>query len=114
MNDPIDRQAAIDSITNLTFSVTIGGKRGFQDYKEEVEKVLVTISDKYIEALKALPSAEPEIIRCKDCKFASYEPCKDYVDVYVCNYSYWTRAQGGRNPDWHCAWAERREDADTN
>ncbi len=52
-----------------------------------------------------------EVVRCKDCKFASYEPYKDFVNVYICNYSYWTRAQGGRYPDWYCARAERRTDA---
>lgn len=60
MRDPIERQEAIDAIANLTFNITIGGKRGFQDYKKEVEKIFVAIRDKYIEALKALPQAEPK------------------------------------------------------
>ena len=68
--------------------------------------------DEDMAAILSVPTID--IVTCKDCKYASYEPCKDYVDVYVCNYSYWTRAQGGRNPDWHCAWAERRDNADAN
>lgn len=52
-----------------------------------------------------------KVVRCKDCKFASYEPYKDFINVYICNYSQWTRAEGGRYPDWYCARAERRTDA---
>lgn len=51
-----------------------------------------------------------KVVRCKDCKFASYEPYKDFVNVYICNYSQWTRSEGGRYPDWYCARAERRTD----
>lgn len=29
-----------------------------------------------------------KVVRCKDCKFASYEPYKDFINVYICNYSY--------------------------
>ena len=62
MSDLISRQAAIEAIAHATFDVTIGGRRGFIDYKKEFEKAFVAIRDKYIEALEALPSAEPEII----------------------------------------------------
>lgn len=37
MSDLIDRQAAIDAIADLTFNVTIGEKRGFQNYKKGKE-----------------------------------------------------------------------------
>lgn len=50
-----------------------------------------------------------ELIRCKDCKYASFEPCKDYEDVYVCDRNYWTRAQGGNKPNDFCSHGERRE-----
>lgn len=71
-DDFISRQAAIDSIADLTFNVTISGKQGFQNYKEEVEKVFVVIRDKHIEALKNLPSVEDEpVLRCKECEYFS-------------------------------------------
>jgi len=60
MSDLIERQAAIDATAYSNISVTISGKRGFQNYKEEFEKACVAIRDKYIEALKNLPSAQPE------------------------------------------------------
>ena len=66
MDDLISRQAAIDVTAYASFSVTISGKRGFQNYKEEFEKACVAIRDKYIEALKALPAVQPE-------------PCEDAV-----------------------------------
>lgn len=48
-------------------------------------------------ALRALPSAQPEIIRCKDCKHynAGFE-C--LIEGYGLE----------RNKDWYCADAERR------
>lgn len=66
MDDLISRQAAIDATAYSTISVTISGKRGFQNYKEEFEKACVAIRDKYIEALKELPSAQPERT-CVNC-----------------------------------------------
>ena len=53
-----------------------------------------------------------KVVRCKDCKYASYEPYEDFVNVYICNYSQWTRSEGGRFPDWYCARAERGQDAE--
>jgi len=97
MSDLIDRQAAIRWVKtecNPYGKPTIDFESG----------------KKVIEHLEQMPSAQPEIIRCKDCKYSSHEPYKDQADVYVCNYSYWTRAEGGRYPDWYCARAERRTD----
>jgi hypothetical protein len=62
------------------------------------------IKDDYVahdvkEALKALPSAQPEIIRCRNCKFAS-------GDSRIC-------MQFGHSPIGEldfCAWAERKTD----
>lgn len=97
MSDLIDRQAAIDAIAHATFDVTISGRQGFYYYKDEFKKAFVAIRDKYIEALKALPSAEPEIVRCKDCKY--YNPIGVCIEMSsaVCEDSF-------------CCWAERRTD----
>lgn len=48
-----------------------------------------------------------KVIRCKDCKYVSYEPCKDYKDVYICNRTPFTRSNGGNMPDDFCSYAER-------
>ena len=51
MNDVISRQAAIDATW-------------FEPSYTDPLNVLTEVRDR----LKALPSAQPEIIRCKDCK----------------------------------------------
>lgn len=61
-------------------------------------------------AVDCIPSAQPKIIRCKDCKYVSYEPCKDYENVYVCNRTTFTRMNGGNVSDAFCSYAERRTD----
>ena len=61
--------------------------------------------------LAKLPSAQPEIIRCKECKY--YEIAwlkKDGTDNKRYKPSICVRGQYGitRNPDWYCADAERK------
>lgn len=111
--DIISRRAAIDVTANATFSVIIGGKRGFQNYKEEFEKACVAIRDKYIEALKALPAVQPEIIRCRDCK---HKPSGSGVnhdisfpdEVCPCQCEdYWYSWMPDDN--WFCGNGERKE-----
>lgn len=55
--------------------------------------------EKILEAIAELPSAEPDIIRCRNCKFAS-------GDSRIC-------MKFGHSPIGEldfCAWAERRTD----
>ena len=54
MDDLISRQAAIDATW-------------FEPSYTDPLNVLTEVRDR----LKALPSAQPEIIRCKDCRFAT-------------------------------------------
>ena len=53
MNDSISRQAAIDEVEKES---QVDGAYGYMDTKSIVD------------LLSALPSAQSEIIRCKDCK----------------------------------------------
>ena len=63
LNDLISRQAAIDAVL---------GVAPYDEYwKEQIEK-----------AVNALQSAQPEIIRCKDCKYAKWD---DERGDYICN-----------------------------
>ena len=66
MDDLIDRQVAIDSIQ-------YAGKIGKQTC---------------ISILKRLPSAQPEIIRCSECKYSRGEPIADgrYWCIESCGY----------------------------
>ena len=69
-------------------------------YPTDGEKVVdVKQIDKAYEAILQLPSAQPEIIRCRNCKFAS-------GDSRIC-------MKFGHSPIGEldfCAWAERRTD----
>lgn len=60
------------------------------------------------ERLKDLPSAQPEIIRCKDCKHYTLKP---QVNSNYCYIRHCTRsALISSKPDDYCSWAERRQD----
>ena len=94
MKDPIERQAAIARAVPLNL------------FGREV--MLVSVSE-----LENLPSAQPEIIRCKDCKHKPVldedgdpefptERCPCQCDDY---YYSWIPKD-----DWYCANAERRTD----
>ena len=89
MDDLIGRQAAIavaDSSDYAGLSV------------EDCKKV----TDEVVKGLKQLPSAQPEIVRCKDCKHYKTEFCAidlwtDEVKIYKAR------------PDDFCSRAARRE-----
>ena len=72
--DCISRQAAIDKWDSMTV-------RG----RTEFDQVLLM-----------MPSAQPEIVRCKECKF------------YRCDGCFFSTAE--TEEDGFCSWAERRED----
>jgi len=88
MDDLISRQAAIDICDNVldVFRGQFGAG------------VLVVIK----ESVEELPSAQPEIIRCKDCKHRDLEDKK-------CDCGHDIQWQLPRQDDWFCADAERRE-----
>lgn len=56
--------------------------------------------------LKKIPSAQPEIVRCSQCKYAEVADQKDSQDGYTCQFhrgSIWFSGS-------YCSWAERRTD----
>ena len=57
-------------------------------------------------AIGNLPSAQPEITRCKDCKNWDTTWTNDFSP----NYHYCPMVDGVRKEDWYCADAERRAD----
>lgn len=105
VGDLISRQAAIDT-EGLEEEIrcemcknpmhTDRGCDGHCKYDEKLYEKIIQILDKRI---KQLPSARPDIIRCRNCKFAS-------GDSRIC-------MQFGHSPIGEldfCAWAERRTD----
>lgn len=85
MSDLIDRQAAINAIS---CDITITGR-------QNAELVAATIG-KFADRIKALPSAQPEIVRCKDCKWKQGSECVRFAEVRPF-------------PDDFCSRAERRK-----
>ena len=85
MSDLISRQAAIDAVDEALTRV-------FVEHRDIAEKMINNV-----------PSAQPEIIRCKDCKnwdrtWKSERP----------NYHYCPIIDGIRNGFWYCADGDRR------
>ena len=97
MSDLIDRQQAIDAFNTNVDELVVAGKEN----ADSVEKYLNRVIDK----IKELPSAQPEIIRCKDCKYWDTTWQNDYAP----NYHYCPMIDGTRRNDFYCAYAERRE-----
>lgn len=90
MNDLIERQAAIEAL------------------KREEALTRVSGYHRVINAIRDLPSAQPEIIRCKDCKHYTLKP---QVNSNYCYIRHCTRsALISSKPDDYCSWAERRTD----
>lgn len=86
MDDTISRKAAIDAL------------------RDEFKRTPTT-AIRAMEALKSLPSAQPEIIRCKDCK---------YYKTKFCALDTWTNEITIYNaqPDDFCSRAKRRGEND--
>lgn len=94
VGDTVSRQAAIDAIKKCT-DIYINNLPPMVDKSEAYN------------AISELPSAQPEIIRCKDCKWWSnddYRECSspNYDDGYVTPAGF------------YCGYAERRTDERTD
>ena len=105
MDDFISRQAAIDAL----------GEEPYALYRDDY---MLGRRNQYREdknALRQLPSAEPEIIRCKDCKWWDKDTKSTYGYCMAMKHGYmssnweigiYRRYKG----DFYCADAERRTD----
>lgn len=77
MNDLISRQAAIDKVVKES---QVDGAYGYMDTKS------------LIDLLEDLSSAQPEIVRCRDCKHYDSRPC-GIVDWWNTADDYCSRAE---------------------
>ena len=120
MNDYISRQAAIDALDVLCqdHRYRIPGKREtYSQYNEAWQDAL----DRAEGAIGNLPSVQPEIIRCKDCKHwrqqTNYQGAP--LSFGFCESDYMWRSLYGEtyevshidtDDDFYCGYAERRTD----
>ena len=91
MDDLISRQDAIDALDG---EIEITGRTNAEAVKGYVRLVK--------DRLERLPSVQPEIIRCKDCRYYRWESD-------MCDYPYAT-AQNVVHEDDFCSKAERKEE----
>jgi len=91
MSDLISRQALLDK-----FEPWLKVK----DYNDGELNMLKAV----LYEIRFMPPAQPEIIRCKDCKNWDTTWTNDFSP----NYHYCPMVDGVRKEDWFCADAERR------
>ena len=98
--DLIERQAVIDAF-DCTDELIVGGEANAQNVMDYINKVIGKI--------ETLSSAQPEVIRCKDCK--------DYQTDWETSYSnrhYCATMDSFMPEDGFCNYAERRIDGRSN
>ena len=110
MSDLISRQAAIDALDEIRhalWEIDIPSPTvpEYVEHHEQVQSVW-RLLDKKQKELYVLPSAQPEIVMCKDCKNWDTTWQNDWAK----NYHYCPLIDGTRKGDWYCADAERRTD----
>lgn len=88
MSDLISRKAALDC---------------FRDWFDKYGDVHTPDEMLEYRAIELLPSAQPEIIRCKDCKYNDLEEQNSTTRWLPCIDAAWP-------DDWFCGCAERRKD----
>ena len=97
-----DAIEALEKVARL-FPYRVPGDRDTYDRYNEAWNDAIGRAEIEIEAL---PSAQPEIIQCGECKYAEVADPEDSQDGYVCQFhrgSIWFSGS-------YCSWAERRED----
>ena len=89
LNDTISRQAAIEHLKKRLYETALNNVTE-HPYYEDMADNRVSVW------LEEVPSAQPEIIHCKDCKWKQGAECVRFADVRPF-------------PDDFCSRAERRE-----
>ena len=99
MNDLIDRKKAIETLKEYEVVESDNFTR-----MDSLSMMTVATIANCIEAIEELPSAEPEIIRCKDCKWRNvYQFPPKYDEKDYCD-----KHEKTVSTDGFCSWAERR------
>lgn len=95
MDDLISRRSAIDAIPQQIKG--LGGESWMMTYRRSGYNDCV---DACLDAIRHLPSAQPEIVRCKDCKYRDENWRRVSVKWLPC-----MNVRTGSN--WYCGSAER-------
>ena len=98
--DLIERQAAIDELMKRDKAL-----RNINWYDKPFAEGKCKGIDDALEIINALPSAQPEVIRCKDCKYWHREI---HNGIEYFNFSSCDLYHFGDGHNFYCADAERR------
>ena len=101
MDRLISLQAAIDELKRISFSHWFECGEYLSEDTREIE---IINSKKALEVIEALPSAQSEIIRCKECKHSKHW----YRDKLRC--FLWHETGIDVFEDGYCNYAKRRTD----
>ena len=93
MNDTISREQAIDAMAELQGGVSSKGE--------------LTGISKAWKRIKQLPSIQPEIIRCKDCKYWNKGSCE--CREHAVNCQDYMVGDIETEPEHFCGYAEKKE-----
>ena len=91
--DCISRAQAIDAFNTGLNELVVDG--------EENAKTVENYLNRVIEKIKCLPSVQPKIVRCKDCKYWKRSSCCEGYCGEI--------DMEGFDEDHYCGFAERRE-----
>ena len=97
MDELISKRAVIEAIEKARANVG-------HNLERSIGESIIEILDDVGRDVNRLPPAEPQIIRCKDCKNWDTTWTNDFSP----NYHYCPMVDGVRKEDWFCADAERR------
>lgn len=75
MSELINRQMVIDALKKISFSYWF---ECGEYLSEDTREMKIISSNKALEVIEMLPSAQPEIIRCKECKHRDKYGCCKY------------------------------------
>ena len=103
--DLIERQAAIDAVESTDW-YHINSKGEMVSGANSAEHQPWYKAEDICKILEELPSAQPEVIRCKDCKWSDF-----YISAEGKRYCHCMETgASGRTEDDFCSYAKRRED----
>lgn len=115
MSDLISRQAAIDALWKALYEYEDKTEKQFQESEDLdvgdwiLHRFFVqNMSDIDRQTILKLPSAQPEIIRCKDCEWFRKEYGWNCIEYTVCGIS--PTHHPIRKEEDFCSRAERRTD----
>ena len=105
MSDLISRQAAIDALETIGFDFSDSDLSAVE--LEEVCEAVGDVEQEWLQRIKRLPSAQPEIVRCKYCKYGVVDD-PEIPFLRFCEYN----GQDWNDENHYCGHAERREVTD--